>query len=302
MKYLYYPGCSVKSTNRAYEESLLAVFNHSSIPLEEINDWNCCGATAYMAVNEIRAFALAARNFGLAEQQAGYPGTDSLNIVVPCSGCYLVLYKTKEYLNIHPHLKEKIQAGLREIGLKYTSNIAIRHPLDVVVNDIGLETLAQFVQQPLNGYKIACYYGCQIVRPFEAFESARNPSILENMVTALGAEAVDWPLKTRCCGGTLMGTIHEVGLRLSHILLKEAQKHGANLIITTCPLCQINLECYQSHMNRIYAEKISIPVIFFTQLIGMAFGISSRQLGINRLFVSPLRARQNIEGGSYVRV
>ncbi|MFC1852185.1 CoB--CoM heterodisulfide reductase iron-sulfur subunit B family protein [candidate division CSSED10-310 bacterium] len=301
MKYLYFPGCSLRSTNRSYEESLLSLFNFLSLPLEEIDDWNCCGATAYMAVDEFKAFALAARNLALAERQVGELSQNLIEVVVPCSGCYLILYKTNHYLNKQAALKHKILTALQTIGLDFKGNVSIRHPLDIFVNDVGLDTLSTHVRQPLKGLKVACYYGCQIVRPFESFDTARNPSTLERIVTALGAEPIDWPLKTHCCGGTLMGTIHDVGLRLNYVLLKEVKKRGADLMITTCPLCQINLECYQNHMARVYSDKLNIPVLFFTQLMGLAFGISGKELGIQRLFISPSKLMKKKAGEAYVQ-
>ena len=293
MPYQYFPGCSLKSSGRAYEESLLAVFRTLEIPLAELDDWNCCGATAYMSVDEVQAFALAARNLALAEKtSAGGP----VDLLAPCAACHLVLLKTQRYLAEHRDLNDEVAAGLRAIGLAYGGGVRVRHPLDVLVNDVGTDRVAKRVTQPLKGMKVACYYGCQVVRPFATFDRIHNPTTMDRLVKALGATPVDWPLKTRCCGGTLMGTIPETGLRLNRILLREAKRRGADTMITVCPLCQFNLECYQGEIGRKFGESVTLPVIYLTQLMGMAFGLDDRELGLHRLFVPPARVPAAEEG------
>ncbi|MHC4990750.1 MAG: CoB--CoM heterodisulfide reductase iron-sulfur subunit B family protein [Planctomycetota bacterium] len=283
MKYLYYPGCSLKGTGRAYEESLLAVFETLGLPLEELGQWNCCGATAYMAIDELQAFALAARNLALASEAAG---SGPVSLVAPCSACYLVLVKVKRYMAEYDELGRTVADALKETGLSYHGDVLIRHPLDVLVNDIGLDKVAECTTAPLEGLKVACYYGCQTLRPFSTFDDRYRPMTMDHIVEALGAEAVDWPLKTRCCGGSLTGTIQETGLRLSYILLKEARNRGAEVLLTCCPLCQFNLECFQPQMNKMFEADCSLPVVYFTQLMGRAMGIDDRTLGLHRLFTT----------------
>ena len=293
MRYQYFPGCSLKSSGRAYEESLLAVLRALDVPIEELDDWNCCGATAYMAVDEVQAFALAARNLALAEKASAESPAE---LLAPCAACYLVLLKTQRYLAEHGDLHLKVTAGLRAVGLTYSGRVRVRHPLDILVNDLGVERIARRVTQPLKGMKVACYYGCQVLRPFATFDSIHNPTTMDRIVKALGATPVDWPLKTRCCGGTLMGTIPETGLRLNRILLKEAKRRGADTMITVCPLCQFNLECYQDQISRKFGETVTLPVLYLTQLMGMAFGLGDRELGLQRLFVPPARIPAAPEG------
>lgn len=283
MSYIYYPGCSLKGTGRAYEESLLAVFDKLGMKLEELDDWNCCGATSYMSVSELKAFALCARNFALAERQAKDSG--SADLVVPCAACYLGLNKAKRYLDQYPDIRKKIDAALATANLAYNDHVRIRHPLDVLVNDVGRDRLASEVVRLMAGLKVACYYGCQIVRPYADFDDQENPQSMNILMRALGADTVDWPLKTRCCGGSLTGTVQDVGQRLSYVLLNEAIRRGADVIVTACPLCQFNLECYQKEMSSRFGTTVNIPVLYFTQLMGIALGISSRQLAMNRLFV-----------------
>jgi heterodisulfide reductase subunit B2 len=287
MKYLYFPGCSLKSTGKPYEESILAVFKAMQIDVEELNDWNCCGATAYMSIDEKKAFALAARNLALAEKQYGKPNGHSAELMAPCSACFLVLTKSQKYFEMYEEVREQTTRALKAAELDYNGTVKVRHPLDILINDFGVEKLAKFVKNPLKGLKVASYYGCQVVRPFETFDDQLYPTSMDRIVKAMGADPVEWPLKTRCCGGSLMGTISEAGLRLNQHLLVEAMRKGADVMVTCCPLCQMNLECFQDAINAKYDEKIHLPVLYFTQLMGLAMGLSEKELGINRLFVKP---------------
>jgi heterodisulfide reductase subunit B len=297
--YLYYPGCSLRSTGRAFEESTLAVFRALEIPLEELRDWNCCGATAYVSIDETQAFALAARNLALAEQQNG-SGNDGADLVAPCAACFLVLTKTQHYIDAYPEIRSEVSHALTKAGMTYAGRTRVRHPLDVIVNDLGLEYVANHVQRPLKGLRVASYYGCQIVRPFAPFDHPIYPTTMDRLVKAIGGEPVDWPMKTRCCGGSLTGTIQEAGLRLNRALLKEAIKRQADLMITACPLCQHNLECYQGRINRNYNEDISLPVAYFTQLLGSVLGVADDDLGIGRLMTRPVFHSPVPKGGKAV--
>lgn len=278
MKYCYYPGCSVKGTGRAYEESLLAVLNALGVEYEELDDWNCCGATAYMAVDEIKSCVLAARNIALAEK-AGFT-----EIMAPCSACYLVLNKSLKYMDSSKPVADTVSKALASAGLKISKKIKIRHPLDILLNDIGIEKLKKAVKRPLKGVKVAPYYGCQLVRPYSAFDDQYNPTSMDKIMTALGATVVQFPLKTRCCGSSLTGTLPEPGLLCAYIILKEAAKRGANVISTACSLCQFNLDGYHDKIEKKW-ESVRIPTLYFTQLIGLALGLDERELGIHRCIV-----------------
>lgn len=278
MKYQYFPGCSLKGTGRAYEESFLAVFRALNIEVSELEDWNCCGATAYMSVDETKSYALAGRNLAIA-------GREPQDVIAPCSACYLVLNKTMKGLAEHPELRGKVTRALKAGGLEYNDTVKVRHPLDVLVNDVGLEEIKKRVKAPLAGLKLAPYYGCQVVRPFATFDDQHNPVTMDNLIKASGAQCVDWPLKTHCCGGSLTGTVAEAGLRLAYIILKEAKKRGAQAIVTPCPLCQFNLDGYQDQIARKY-ERIDMPVLYFTQVVGLAMGLTPEELGIKRGIIS----------------
>lgn len=287
MSYVYYPGCSLGSTGKAYDESTRFVFKALGQGLDELEDWNCCGATAYMAVSEVQAVALSARNLALAEKQQGRSkdGGQEVQLMAPCAACYLGLVKAQHMLGESEDVFHKVTKGLREANLHYAGNVKVRHPLEVLTRDIGTDKIAKAVKNSLKGLRIATYYGCQLVRPYANFDDRNDPKTMDEILRAAGAEIVEWPLKTRCCGASLTGTIQEVGLRLSFILLKEAKKRKAHMIATACPLCQFNLECFQPKMQSWYQEDVSIPVAYFTQILGHALGGSRKELGLRRLFV-----------------
>lgn len=273
-RYQYYPGCSVRGTAKQYEESLLAVFEALDVQLDELEDWNCCGATAYMSIDEDQALALASRNLALA-------GRDHNDLVTPCNACYLVLNKTQRQLDAEPETRERV---CQAMGSDFNHGINVRHVLDIIANDVGLNAVTEKVTNKLTGIKVAPYYGCQIVRPYAVFDSQLNPISMDNLLKAVGADVIDYPFKTRCCGGSQTGTIPEVGLHLVYMLLKEAQEQGADMVACICPLCQFNLDVYQDRAAKKY-DLEPIPVVYLTQILGLALGLSAKQLGLQRSIV-----------------
>lgn len=278
-EYIYYPGCSLKGGSKHYEESLLPVFKEIGMEIEEMEDWNCCGATAYFSVDDNMAAAICGRNLSLAEKT----GKD---ILAPCAGCYLTLKKNNHLLKNGGKKAQKILNELKNSGCEYSGKIDVKHPLEVFVNDIGLEKIKEKVKNPLKGLKVASYIGCQLVRPYTDFDDPDYPVSLDNLLKAVGAEPVNYSAKTRCCGGSLTGTIEEVGLRLNFILLKEAKIKGADVIATVCPLCQFNLEITQAKAVKKYKEDVKMPVLYFSQLMGLALGIPKEDLGFSRSIIS----------------
>jgi heterodisulfide reductase subunit B len=283
MEYIYYPGCSLESSGKPYDESLRAVFRALGIGLRELEDWNCCGATMYMSVDEALSMAISARNLALAEQ-AGFR-----DLIAPCSACYTVLLKTNRFLRESPELRAKVDHLLGQVGLKYGLGVKVRHPLDVLVNDVGVEEIASAAKRSLEGVAFAPYYGCQIVRPERGFDDCEFPSAMDTLFQRLGVRAVYFPLKTRCCGGMLMTTFPDVCLQLVKDLLECAAENGAECIVTTCPLCQVNVEGYQKRINKRFGTSYQIPVMYFTQLLGVALGCSEKELGLHKNLV-PWRA------------
>jgi len=288
MKYTYYPGCSVKATANLYQESIDSVAPDLGIELEELDDWNCCGATAYMSVRELMSFAISARNLALAEPF-------HRDVVTPCSACYLVLNKTNRYFADYPDIRKKLGQALEAADLSYSGNIKVRHLLDIFVNDVGLEEIAGRSVRKLEGLKAAPYYGCQLVRPEyygcnyaedgKCFDDPDEPVYMDRLIEATGAECVEYSMKTKCCGASLMGTEEKQALSLCREILADAERRGAHCIVTVCPLCQMNLDVYQPKVNTLFGTKFNIPVIYFTQLIGLAMGKSYRELGLKRLAV-----------------
>lgn len=274
MSYIYYPGCSLESSARSYDLSTRWVFHALDRELVELEDWNCCGATMYMSIKETISLVISARNLALAEKMNG-------DIVAPCSSCYTILNKTNKVLKENFILKAKVDQSLRRVGLEYNLNVKVRHPLDVLINDIGLEAISAKAKRPLNGIRIAPYYGCQIVRPDRVFDDRENPMTMDRLFEKLGAESAAFPMKVRCCGGMLMTTFEEISLKLCKELLEGAVENGADCVITTCPLCQINLEAYQDKINKMFKTAFQLPILFFTQLLAYALGAGRADIGLD---------------------
>jgi heterodisulfide reductase subunit B2 len=278
MRYAYYPGCSLEATGRPYEESVEAVSRALGIELVELEDWNCCGATAYMSINEVLSFSLSARNLCQAKKIGD-------TLVTACSACYTNLRKTETYLAEFPEIKGKVDTALAEAGLKYDGGITTKHFLQTVVEDVGLDEIKSHIKRPLAGLRVAPYYGCQIARPFGIEDDADNPQMMDRLIETLGANPVYYPVKTMCCGGSLMGIQKEVAMRLCRNLLLCAQGQDAQCIAVTCPLCQMNLDAFQSSVNKTYGTNFNLPIVYFTQLMGLAFGLESKNLGLNDCIV-----------------
>lgn len=291
MKYTYYPGCSVSATANIYQDSIDAVAPALGLELEELEDWNCCGATAYMSVKELMSFAISARNLALAERH-------HRDVVTPCSACYTTLNKTNRYFADYPELRKKIGQALEAGGLSYSGNVRVRHLLDVVCTDVGCEKIGSLVVKRLAGLKVAPYYGCQIVRPETDFDDPDDPVKMNALIEKLGAENVDYRMKTACCGASLMGTQEELAMRLCKNLLLDAERRGAHCLVTTCPLCQMNLDVYQGKVNALFKTKFNLPVLYFTQLIGIAIGIPPAKLGLGRLAVKLTKPMKEIFQGA----
>lgn len=273
----YYPGCSLVGTGRAYDESLRAVFAALGEPLQELEDWNCCGATSYMSIDKAQAYAVASRNLALAERA----GAD---LLTPCNACYLVLEKTRRHLAASAEVGHRVRRALEAVGLGYEGKVRARHPLEVLTRDIGLERIMEAVKVPLKSLSIAPYYGCQIVRPYATFDDQHHPQTMDELLKATGAKVVAYPFKTRCCGASQTGTLPEIGLHLVYRILQEAQARGADVIAVICPLCHFNLDVYQGKVARKY-DLAPIPILFFSQILGLALGIPPKELGIHRCVV-----------------
>jgi len=281
MTYTYFPGCFLKGTGEPIGASVIAVFEALGHGLEELDDWNCCGATTYSSIDQTQALALAARNLSLAEK--GNAG----DLLTPCSACYFVLRRVDDYRVRYPELMGQVLGVLHDMDLDYEGNVTVRHPLDVLCDDIGVEEIKKHVSWQPNGLRVGCYYGCLYSRPYGTPEEWRFPTKMDDLFSELGVEVVDFPLKTRCCGGSLTTSVEDVGQRLVYLLLHEARRVGADMLVTICPLCQFNLEAYQRAAGKRFGEDIRMPVLYFTQLLGLLLGIPQEKLGMQRLLIAP---------------
>jgi heterodisulfide reductase subunit B len=293
MKYSYYPGCSLERNAIAYHQSTMAVAAPLGLELVEIDDWNCCGATEYFSIELLPAFALIGRNLALAASQNRNGG----QVVAPCSACYLNLLKTNHYMSESAELADKVNTALGAGGLHYEpGSLKVRHMLDIIVNDVGYEAVAQKVTRPLYNLRIAPYYGCLIVRPgYEnPFDDPEYPTTLDKLMQTLGAEVVDFPLKAHCCGGHMTQISEGVALEMIRRLLKNAADYEADMIVTLCPMCQLNLDAYQDSVNKRFGTDYHIPILYFTQLMGLAFGMRPVELGFGKEFISATLALTKI--------
>jgi heterodisulfide reductase subunit B len=279
MKYAYFPGCSQGSTAEEYNRSLLAVAKRLEImELVEIPDWNCCGATPAAAiVHPTLPHSLAARNLSIAREM----GMDS--VVAPCAACYKNLRKASIDLRQNEELRAQLRRTLDNRSLSQVP--AVRHPLDVVVNDVGLDNIP--VTKPLQGLKVACYYGCLLTRPAGGFDDIEYPTSMDRLMEVLGAEAVDFPYKTKCCGGGIYMFHEEVSFSMSADVLAHAKAAGANAVAVGCPFCQLLLDLYQDKLGKVRNMTFNMPIIFFSQLMGLAMGLDRAELGLEKLIVSP---------------
>lgn len=277
--YLYYPGCSLSGSARAYGESVGAIAGQLGISLEEIDDWNCCGASEYMTLSPLAGHALIGRNLALAERQKN--GSNAL--VAPCSLCFANLAKTDHYTRQSLALRDRVNAALAVDGLHYTpGSVTVRHLFDVLVEDVGVDEIARHVTRPLHGLRVAPYLGCLVTRPDldgrrQLHEGSRD---FDRLLAALGADVVDFPLRTSCCGGHMTQISPDTGFALIRRLVDAADRLGADLLATVCPMCQMNVDAYQGEMNRHFHAQYRMPILFFTQLMGLAFGVEARALGI----------------------
>ena len=201
-------------------------------------------------------------------------------MVTVCSACLTVLNKANRYMAENSELRQTISEALAVVGLEYHNGSRTRHFLDVLVNDIGLEAIANKAVNSLAGLRVAPYYGCQMSRPYGDFDDQEFPTSMDRLFIRLGAEIVPFPLKARCCGGMLMSTNEEIALRLVRDLLACAVEHGAQVMATACPLCHINLEAYQDKINASFGASYGLPIVYFTQLLGVALGLPKKDLGL----------------------
>lgn len=280
MKYAFFPGCSLNSTARDFDASTRAICRALGIEIQEIPDWVCCGSTPAHSSNASLAIALPVMNL----QKAQAMGCEG--VLVACASCYARLRTANHKVQSDPAERERVE---RITEKPYAGEVPVRHILDVLVNHLGVDAVREKVTRTLGGLKVASYYGCLLSRPPEvvAFDDHEHPTCMDNIVAALGGTPVDWPYKTECCGASLSISNPQVVGRLGYRLLEMAQRGGAQCIAVACPLCQLNLDLRQADAVKAHGELREMPVLYITQLLGIALGLPAEDLGLDALVVSP---------------
>jgi heterodisulfide reductase subunit B len=260
--------------------SVRAVIERLGFGLDELDDWNCCGATEYFSQNELVATSVIARNLALVDHQHD-------QLVAPCAACFLNLKKTDKLMAEQPKIRSKVDQAMSAGGMRYQpGRVRVRHLLDVLYTDVGEQAIKAKVVQPLTGLRVAPYYGCQIVRPLNGFDNPEYPMKLDEMFTWLGAEVVDYPVKAHCCGGHMTQISEENAFELIRRLLQSAADYRADLILCMCPMCQLNMDMYQGRVNNFFNTKFKLPIVYFTQMLGVALGIDMKKLGFGKELVA----------------
>ena len=275
----YYPGCSGLGTSKEYDASTRAVCAKIGLSLVDVPDWSCCGSTPAHTTDHTLSAALSARNLQLVA------GMGMKLAVTPCPSC-LTNLRTANHRMEKPAFAEKANKLLDD---PYAGGVNAQSVLQAMVEQVGLDDLAAAVRTPLKGLKVACYYGCIMNRPPElmAFDDCENPMAMDNVLAAMGAEIVPFPLKVECCGASYGIPRGDIVARLSGKLLEAATLVGADMIAVACPLCQMNLDLRQGQVNRALGTSYRIPVPYFTQLMGVALNIADADIGFDKLNVDP---------------
>ncbi len=289
MQIAYYPGCSLHASSELYDIQNKIVFGRLGLELKEIEDWNCCGATSASKTNDFLSVALPARNLGIADA-SGFS-----DIVIPCSSCYSRMLVSKKRLAEDARLKETINAGLSK---KVEGKINIRSILEVLMPKVKSGEIGEKAVKKLEGLKPACYYGCLLTRfpsDMDIPDDVENPQGMETICKALGAEPLDWGYKTDCCGASAAVNDADQSLFLMYKIMKDAVARGANCFVTTCPMCQMNLDAYQDLVGEKYGIGPKLPVYFLTELIGLAMGINYKDMQIDRHFTEAVRLLKELK-------
>lgn len=274
----FYPGCSLKGTSSEYAQSTLALAKAFDITLKEITDWNCCGATAAHNLNHELATALPARVLALAEKDG------MTEIVVPCAACYNRLTVTQHELNENAELKNRVSEILK---MPLSGNIRILNVMQFI-NKYIAERIEEKIVKPFDR-KVVCYYGCLLVRPQNIlkFDRLEDPQSMDVLMEKIGARPLDWGFKTECCGAGFSVSRTDIVAKLSGQIVRDADDRGAEAIIVACPMCQANLDMRRPLINEYLQRNVRTPVMFITQAIGLAVGLTAKEVGLNKHFVAP---------------
>ncbi len=282
MKVSYYPGCTLKSNAKNFEDSTLCALRELGVEVKELSRWNCCGTVYSLTTDDLMRHLASVRNLiRVKEEQAD-------SVMTLCAMCYNTLKRVNEKVNADPESLDKIHKFMDEEKIAYHGDVKVRHLLELLREDVRFETIGQKVKKPLRGLKVASYYGCLLVRPKEiGLDDMENPTILDDLVTVLGAEAVDFPFKTECCGAYQTVDKPETVADRTFSILTSAERRGAELVSVSCPLCAFNLDHRQKDTAEKYSGFKGIPILYFTQLLAIAMGCGEKDLRLDLHYVNP---------------
>jgi heterodisulfide reductase subunit B len=280
MKASYYPGCSLEETAAAYDISARRVCDHLGVALEEIPDWTCCGSSPALKMDHTLSTSLGAHNLALAGRQ------QLEDVVVPCPFCFRRLLSAQQEIRSDPKTKKEVQ---ETIGAELDDDLKVLSLLGFLRYNVGLEAIASKVQKPLKGLKVLPYYGCYLVKPAAVtqYDDPEDPVSMDQLLETLGAEVLPWDFKTECCGASLAVSKTDTVCELAGRIIREADYRKADAIVVSCQLCQTNLDTRQGQIGKLHGTEYNMPAIYFTQLMGLAFGMSFKELCMHRLLASP---------------
>ncbi|HDM75333.1 MAG TPA: CoB--CoM heterodisulfide reductase [Deltaproteobacteria bacterium] len=279
MDIAYYPGCTLQSSSKIYDVQVRLIFEELGIHLHELEDWNCCGATSASKTDDFLAIAMPARNLGIADEM----GLDKL--LIPCSACYSRMLVAQQQLLMDDRLKNEINAELKK---KFTGRIKIVSITELLCDLLEVRPIRKKLHRKLRTLKPVCYYGCMQTRfplKIPVADDVENPQGMERIMRATGARPLDWAYKTDCCGASASVNDPDMALELMSKILKDAIARGADCFVTSCPMCQFNLDAYQEKVAKAYNISKKLPVYFITEMVGLALGKTPEELQIDRHFV-----------------
>lgn len=287
-RYAYYSGCSLEGTAMEYDKSVRLIFDALGVNYVEPDDWSCCGSTPAHTIDHVFAAALAARNLSIIERM----GLDT--VTAPCPACLMAFKKAQYFMEQDEGFKERVNALLDE---RYDCGVYAKSTLQVLYEDVGLDEITKRVTHVIPDMKVAPYYGCITNRPpkIAQFDDPENPISMDRIISALGIEVCDFAFKVECCGAAFGVPKKEMVNKLSSKVIAMAIDAGANCIAVACPLCQQNLDLRQEQINQTAGTNYNIPVLYFSQIMGLAFGYSPKEVGLDKLIVNADRfARSRI--------
>lgn len=282
MKVSYYPGCTLKSNAKNFEDSTLCALRELGVDVKELDRWNCCGTVYSLTTDDLMRHLASVRNLIRVREE------QSDSVMTLCAMCYNTLKRVNERVKADPDSLEKIHKFMDEEKIAYQGDVKVRHLLELLREDVRFEAIGEKVKKPLRDLKVASYYGCLLVRPKEiGLDDMENPTILDDLAVVLGAEAVDFPYKTECCGAYQTVDKPETVADRAYQILTSAERRGAEVVSVSCPLCAFNLDHRQKETAEKYSGFKKIPILYFTQLLAIALGCGEKDLRLDLHYVSP---------------